>query len=89
MNNVNKRKIQSKVIWVTIFIGYLSIWLIPLFHKYQGKGKGVDEALKLPRDPTQFKWYVIPFLPIVLYFYFDELAKRNYSGVLAGLAFFL
>jgi hypothetical protein len=45
------------------------------------------QALSILRDPSQFKWYVIPFLLVVLFVYTKEMAERNWSAVLAGLAF--
>ena len=48
---------------------------------------GAQEALDLLRDPTQFKWYVIPFLLIVIYVYAVEIEKKNWPGVTAALAF--
>ncbi len=44
------------------------------------------QALSILRDPSQFQWYVVPFLLIVLYIYFVEIGKKNWSRVLAGLA---
>jgi hypothetical protein len=45
------------------------------------------DAMALVRDPSHFSWYVIPFLLIVLYTYFYEIDKGNWSRVLAALAF--
>lgn len=45
------------------------------------------DALALVRDTSHFSWYVIPFLLIVLYTYFYEIDKGNWSRVLAALAF--
>jgi hypothetical protein len=45
------------------------------------------QALSILRDPAQFKWYVIPFLLVVIFIYTREAAERNWSTVLAGLAF--
>ncbi len=45
------------------------------------------QALAILRDPSQFKWYVIPLLLLVLYVYMSEVEKENWSAVLAGLAF--
>lgn len=40
------------------------------------------------RQGTQtFQWYVIPLLSFVFYAYAVEAEKRNWNGVLAGLAF--
>ena len=45
------------------------------------------QALSILRDPSQFKWYVIPLLAFVFYVYTVEAEKRNWSLILAGLAF--
>jgi hypothetical protein len=45
------------------------------------------KALEILRDPGQFKWYVIPLLAFVFYVYVNETEKKNWSLVLAGLAF--
>lgn len=51
----------------------------------------MSEAARLAygilRDPAQFKWYVIPLLAIFFYIYTVEVEKKNWSIVLAGLAF--
>jgi hypothetical protein len=44
-------------------------------------------ALENLRDPSLFQWYVIPILVIVVYVYSVEIERRNWSVVLAGLAF--
>lgn len=45
------------------------------------------QALEILRDPSQFQWYVIPLFVIVVYIYASEVYKREWSVVLAGLAF--
>jgi hypothetical protein len=45
------------------------------------------EALLHLRDASQFQWYVIPLLLIVLYVYSVEIERRNWNIVLGGLAF--
>ncbi len=45
------------------------------------------QALEILRDSSQFSWYVIPFLLIVLYLYTFEIDRGNWGRVLAGLAF--
>ena len=45
------------------------------------------QALSILRDPSQFKWYIIPLLLVVLFVYTREATGRNWSAVLAGLAF--
>ena len=44
-----------------------------------------QQALSILRDPSQFQWYVIPFLAIVFYIYFVEIEKKNWDAVFAGL----
>jgi hypothetical protein len=46
-----------------------------------------QDALRLLRDPTQFKWYAIAFLGLVIYIYAVEIEKRNWNTVFAALAF--
>jgi hypothetical protein len=46
------------------------------------------QALAILRDPTQFKWYVIPIFVIVAYIYSNEIQKRDWNVVLGGLAFY-
>jgi hypothetical protein len=46
-----------------------------------------QQAELILRDGSQFKWYVIPLLAIVFYIYVNEIEKRNWNVVLAGLAF--
>lgn len=47
------------------------------------------KALALFRDGSHFQWYVIPFLLLVMYVYANEVERKNWSLVLAGLAFWL
>lgn len=47
------------------------------------------EAQRMLRDPTQFKWYVVTLLVLVLYVYSVEVERRRWDVVLAGLAFWL
>ncbi len=44
-------------------------------------------ALQILRDGSQFQWYVIPFLALVLYVYATAVEKRDWNLVFAGLAF--
>jgi hypothetical protein len=45
------------------------------------------QALSILRDLSHFKWYVIPLLAFVFYVYTIEAEKRNWTVILAGLAF--
>ena len=49
--------------------------------------ESAQQALDILRDPSQFKWYVIPLMAFVFYVYTVEVEKKNWSLVLAGLAF--
>ena len=44
------------------------------------------QALSILRDGSQFQWYVIPLLAVVLYLYAAEVERRNWNLVFAGLA---
>jgi hypothetical protein len=47
-----------------------------------------QQALSILRQGSQtFQWYVIPLLAFVFYVYTIEVEKRNWSLVMAGLAF--
>jgi len=43
-------------------------------------------ALQILRDTHQFRWYVIPLFAVVLYVYANEVERRNWNLVFAGLA---
>jgi len=45
------------------------------------------EALAILRDGSQFQWYVIPLLALVVYVYAVEVERRNWNLVFAGLAY--
>jgi len=49
--------------------------------------ESASQALAILRDGSQFQWYVITLLAFVFYVYTVEVQKRNWSLVLAGLAF--
>lgn len=44
-------------------------------------------AMSILRDGSQFQWYVIPLFAFVVYVYANVIEKRDWSLVLAGLAF--
>lgn len=47
-----------------------------------------EQALKILRDESLFQWYLIPLFAFVVYVYAVEVERRNWSAVLAGLAFY-
>lgn len=46
------------------------------------------EALANLRSGDHFQWYVIPMFAFVMFVYFNEIEKKNWNVVLAGLAFY-
>src|SRR5581483_10593965 len=46
-------------------------------------------ALQLGRDPHMFKWYAIPLLAFVTYAYANEVERKRWDVVAAGLAVWL
>ncbi len=45
-------------------------------------------ALDILRKGDNFQWYVIAFLALVVYVYFNEIANKNWKGIAAGLALY-
>jgi hypothetical protein len=45
-------------------------------------------ALSILRKGDHFQWYVITFLALVVYVYFNEISKQNWKGIAAGLALY-
>jgi len=45
-------------------------------------------ALSILRTGDNFQWYVITFLALVVYVYFNEISKGNWKGIAAGLALY-
>ena len=45
------------------------------------------EAQDLLRDPSHFNWYIATLLVVVLYVYANEVERRRWDVVFAGLAF--
>jgi hypothetical protein len=47
------------------------------------------EALSILRSGDCFQWYVIPLLALVVYVYFNEISKRNWRSIAAGLSLYM
>lgn len=47
-----------------------------------------QQALELLRSGVPFNWYVISLLALVLYVYTNEISKKNWKGIAAGLALY-
>ena len=48
-----------------------------------------QQALSILRSPDHFQWYVIPLLALVIYVYTNEISKKNWKGIAAGLSLYL
>ena len=46
-----------------------------------------QQALSILRDTSLFQWYVIPLFALVVYVYANEVERRNWSLIFAGLTF--
>jgi len=49
--------------------------------------KSAFEASQILRDGSLFQWYVIPLFAFVVYVYANEIERKNWNLVFAGLAF--
>lgn len=47
------------------------------------------QALAILRSGEPFQWYVITLLALVVYVYFNEISKKNWKGIAAGLALYM
>ncbi|KAA0233274.1 MAG: hypothetical protein EDR02_14360 [Actinobacteria bacterium] len=47
------------------------------------------DALEVLRDASQFQWFTVTLLVLVIYVYAVEVERRNWDAVLAGLALWL
>ncbi len=51
--------------------------------------EATQQALAILRQGVNFQWYVIPLLACVVYIYFNEISKKNWKGVAAGLSLYM
>jgi len=51
--------------------------------------EATSEALRILRSGDLFQWHVVTLLILVLYVYFNEIARRNWKAVAAGLALYM
>lgn len=47
-----------------------------------------QQALSILRSGSPFQWYVITLLALVMYVYVNEITRRNWKGIAAGLALY-
>jgi hypothetical protein len=45
------------------------------------------QAASILRDGSQFQWYIVPLFALTVYVYANEIERRNWNLVFAGLAF--
>lgn len=48
-----------------------------------------DQALAILRNGDNFQWYVITLLALVMYIYTNEISRKNWKGIAAGLALYM
>ena len=49
--------------------------------------ESASQALAILRNPITFQWYVITLFALIVYVYANEVERRNWSLIFAGLAF--
>lgn len=49
--------------------------------------ESAQQAVSILRDGSQFQWYVIPLFAIVVYIYANEVERKNWNLICAGLAY--
>lgn len=51
--------------------------------------EATQAALDILRSGDHFQWFVITLLAIVVYVYLNEISKKNWKGIAAGLALYM
>lgn len=51
--------------------------------------EATQQALALLRQGAPFQWVIITLLALVVYVYFNEISKKNWKGVAAGLSLYM
>lgn len=83
------RLFQYKVVWGIIGLSYIVVWILPILGNFSGQAHGSAESLAVLRDHTRYQWYVIALFGLVSFAYAQEVAKKNWSAIFAGLTFVL
>ncbi len=47
-----------------------------------------EQAMNILRNGSTFQWYFIPLFAFVVYIYFNEIEKRNWKNIAAGLSLY-
>lgn len=51
--------------------------------------QATDMALSILRTGDPFQWYIITLLALTAYVYINEISKRNWNGIAAGLSLYM
>ena len=51
--------------------------------------QATDMALAILRSGDPFQWYVITLLALTIYVYVNEISKKNWKGIAAGLSLYM
>ncbi len=51
--------------------------------------EATQTALSMLRNGELFQWYVITLLALVFYVYFNEISRKNWKGIAAGLSLYM
>lgn len=51
--------------------------------------EATQTALSMLRNGEFFQWYVITLLALVFYVYFNEISRKNWKGIAAGLSLYM
>lgn len=90
MKEKNSNRIfQMQIAWIIIAISYIIVWILPFLSDLSGQAFGAAENFATMRNPSTFKWYLIPLLGAISFAYSLEIEKKNWAGIFAALAFFL
>jgi hypothetical protein len=68
-------------------MGNMAAQLIGVLHPDPSYTDATNLALLNLRSLDYFQWYLVPIYLLVFYIYFNEIEKKNWNVVLAGLAF--
>jgi hypothetical protein len=47
-----------------------------------------EQAMNILRNGSTFQWYFIPLFAFVVYIYFNEIERKNWKGIAAGLSLY-
>ncbi len=79
---------QFRIYFIICAIAYVIEWIAPFVADISGQAQGSAENLANLRNSSNFDWSTIALFGAVSFAYSLEMDRKNWSGVLAGLAFF-